>query len=616
MNRSQPHSRAAGTPLRLWPGIAAAALLLVLRFGVKAVVPDFAGFAVGMMTMFAALFAIVVWWLFFSRARWIDRAGGLAMLAAAVGVTLLIGHESMGVFWLFAYGIPTFAAAFVAAIVASRRLADGPRRVALAAALLLVSGIWVLFRTEGVSGDHYLMFSWRWTASPEERLLASSLTLLSPTPSPAVTVSDVAPAPVEPVTAGRDTATLDAEGSPASSPAGEPAVSRQVEWPGFRGAGRDGVVRNGVPIATDWSASPLVEMWRRPVGPGWSSLAVSGGLIYTQEQRGDDEVVAAYRLASGEPVWVHRTAARFFEPMAGAGPRSTPEVRDGRVFTFGATGIVTALDAATGRRLWSRDGRADADVTTPNWGFASSPLVVGDLLIVAVSGRLVAYDLPSGMIRWLGSPGGEGYSSPHLLTLGGTPQIILVNGGGVSGVSPADGAQLWAHPGPGFSIVQPAIAGSDLLVAVGGDAIAGIPTSGVQRVAIARGPAGWTTRERWTSVGLKPYFNDFIVHEGHAYGFDGRILSCIDLATGERVWKGGRYGNGQLVLLPDQDLLLVLSEEGEIALVSATPGAFREISKRPAIQGKTWNHPVVVGDLLLVRNGEEMAAFRLPPAGR
>src|SRR5687767_11167837 len=246
MTRSQTHGHAAGTPLRLWPGVAAAALLLLLRFGVKAVVPDFAGFAVGMMSSFAALAAIVVWWLLFSRARWFDRAGGLAMLAAAVGVTFLVGHESMGLFWFVAYGIPSFAVAFVAAIVAGRRLADGPRRVGLAAALLLVSGIWLLLRTEGVSGDHFLVFSGRWTASPEERLLAST-----PAP-PAATVSDVEPASVEPVTTGRDTASLDPDGAPAPAPAGDPAVSRQVDWPGFRGAGRDGIVRGGVPIATDW----------------------------------------------------------------------------------------------------------------------------------------------------------------------------------------------------------------------------------------------------------------------------------------------------------------------------------------------------------------------------
>ena len=140
---------------------------------------------------------------------------------------------------------------------------------------------------------------------------------------------------------------------------------------------------------------------------------------------------------------------------------------------------------------------------------------------------------------------------------------------------------------------------------------------GVRRLAVvAQASSGWTVEERWTSRGLKPYFNDFVVHNGHAYGFDGSISRASTSTDGERKWKGGRYGNGQMVLLADQDLLLVLSEEGELALVSATPDKFTEVARFPAIDGKTWNHPVLVGDMLLVRNGEEMAAFRLARASR
>jgi hypothetical protein len=247
------------------------------------------------------------------------------------------------------------------------------------------------------------------------------------------------------------------------------------------------------------------------------------------------------------------------------------------------------------------------------WGISSSPLVVDDVVIVAAGGKLAAYDVTTGNLRWSGVGSGFSYSSPQLATIDGVAQVVFMSGPGAVGVAPASGKVIWQHAWEGGAIVQPGV------TADGGILVNTISMNGgvgLRRLAVAHRPSGWTVEERWTSRGLKPYFNDFVVHKGHAFGFDGTILSCINLSDGERKWKGGRYGAGQLLLLPDQDLLLVLSEEGELALVKATPDAFTEVARFPAIDGKTWNHPVLVGDVVLVRNSEEMAAFRLSPAGR
>jgi outer membrane protein assembly factor BamB len=335
---------------------------------------------------------------------------------------------------------------------------------------------------------------------------------------------------------------------------------------------------------------------------------VAGNLIYTQEQRGEDEVIACYRADNGKPVWMHKDKARFWESNAGPGPRGTPALANGRVFTLGATGIANALDARTGAVIWSRDAAADTGAKRPDWGFSGSPLVVGDTVVVAASGKLVAYDIGTGKPRWLGPAAGTSYSSPELATIGGVPQILLISSTGATGFDPANGTLFWRHEWKGYPIVQPAITPD------GGILISVTESSGMRRLAVAPGAGAWTVEERWTSNGLKPYFNDFVVHKGHAFGFDGSILACIDLTDGKRKWKGGRYGQGQLLLLADQDLLLVLSEEGELALVKATPDQFTAVARRPGIEGKTWNHPVLAGDVLLVRNGEEMAAFRLPLA--
>ena len=322
---------------------------------------------------------------------------------------------------------------------------------------------------------------------------------------------------------------------------------KTADWPGLRGPDRNNIIR-GWRIETDWSKSPPVALGRRPIGPGWSSFAVRGDLLYTQEQRGEDEIVACYKVSTGAPVWRHRDPARFYESNGGAGPRATPTLSNGRVYTFGATGVVNALDAATGKVVWSRNAASDTQRKVPDWGFSSSPLVIDDVVIVAVEGALVGYETATGKPRWYGPSHGGSYSSPHLFAVGGVTQTLLLNGAGATSVAPATGELLWEYAWPGTTIVQPALtADGDILINNGG--------GGTRRLAVAHGPDGWSVQERWTSNGLKPYFNDFVVHKGHAFGFDGSILACIDLTDGKRKWKGGRYGNGQLILLPDQDLL-------------------------------------------------------------
>ncbi|MBZ5499387.1 MAG: PQQ-like beta-propeller repeat protein [Acidobacteriia bacterium] len=594
-------------PLRLWPGVVAVVLQWLIRFVVPIVVPGAVVFAV-LGGLFGGL-AIAVWWVFLSRAPWSERLGAIIVMIAALFATSRILHESIargaqGMLFVV-LAIPVLSLAFVAWAVASRRLSDGPRRAAMVATILLASGGWALVRTGGMTGNFDNDLMWRWAKTPEERLLAQAADEQAARPAaPAVLPATPAVLPATP-------AVLPA--TPAVLPVAPAAADTGADWPGFRGPHRDGIIP-GVRIETDWSASPPVALWRRPIGPGWSSFAVHGDLLYTQEQRGGDEVVACYNVTTGKPVWKHRDAARFWESNGGAGPRATPTLSNGRVYTFGATGILNVLDARDGAVVWSRNAASDTGTKVPGWGFASSPLVVDDVVIVAAEGRLAAYDLATGNPRWVGPAGGAGYSSPHLLTIDGVAQVLLASGASAISFAPADGTRLWEYSlPPSVPIVQPALtADGDILISTGG-ANGG---NGICRIAVAHGSGGWTVEERWTSIGLKPYFNDFVVHKGHAFGFDGSILACIDLKDGTRKWKGGRYGNGQLVLLPDQDLLLVLSEEGELALVAAAPDRFTELAQFPAIEGKTWNHPVLVGDVLLVRNGQEMAAFRLSLARR
>lgn len=559
--------------LRFWPAVVIVLLQWLLRYGVPIVVPGDMVMLIGVFGGFLGGIAVVVWWGFFSRAPKMERWGAIILMIVAIVVTPQILHESIvtgnvGLMYLI-YVIPVLSLFFVVWAVASRKLSDKLRRITMVATIIIACGLWSLLRSDGISGGGASAdFSWRWSETAEERLLSKE------SDEPIGIISD----PSETYTG--------------------------AIWPGFRGLNRDGNI-HGIQIKTDWSSSPPVEMWRRPIGPACSSFAVMGNLFYTQEQRGEEEMVSCYNLNTGEPIWRHSDAVRFWDSHAGAGPRSTPTLSNGRVYTFGATGMLNVLNASDGSLVWSRNAASDTDVEILTWAYTSSPLVIDDIVIVAISGLLAAYDIETGDPRWFGPDGGESYSSPHLYTIDGVTQVLLMSGAGVTSLSPSDGKLLWQHSWPIESrIVQPALtADGDILISRG-------VGKGMRRISVSKGTDGWNIQERWTSIRLRPNFNDFNIHKGYAYGFDGPSIACIDIENGERMWKGGRY-MGFNLLLADQNLLIILSEKGEIALVEAVPDKYTELARIHAVKGKTWNHPALAGNILLVRNAQEMVAFRL-----
>ncbi|HEV3145054.1 MAG TPA: PQQ-binding-like beta-propeller repeat protein [Gemmataceae bacterium] len=564
-------------PRRLWMAVLLVALFWAAFFIVGRIdKPYFYAFVYSMGSAALLLISYSIWWWTNLRLQLSQRLFGFGLVIATGAVAILLGHHTMW-FAILTVGLPAVLAMWTLWMVLVKFTGISWGRVGLIVVVAVTWGYFEMLRFPGAWSDLRMAFLWRWEKTPEEKFLAKYR--------------------------GASAPAADAQAPPLQRISGD--------WIAFRGPDRDGVI-HATNIATDWNAHPPKPIWRQRVGPAWSSVIVVGDRLFTQEQRGPKETVVCYNAGTGDELWVHEDEVRFDDTVSGAGPRATPTFADGRLYTQGGTGNLNCLDAATGKRHWSRDIAAEAGAKPPIWGYASSPLVVNDLVIAFAGGPngkgLLAYRCENGAPAWTADAGADSYSSPQLVTIAGKPQCLMLSDGGLFAVDPANGTVLWqygqATPG------QPRT-GQPHLVGDAQIAVATLEGNGTSLIRVSQAGMGWKAETVWNSAQMKTEFPDFVIHEGHIYGFDVAMFCCIDAANGKRSWKEGRYGRGQVMLLADQALLLVTSEKGEIILLRANPTQSEELGRCQAIDGKTWNHAVIAHGKLFIRNAEEMACYEL-----
>jgi outer membrane protein assembly factor BamB len=444
---------------------------------------------------------------------------------------------------------------------------------------LVAMPFWVLVEATGLRGDTRVEFAWRKT--------------------------------LDPALAVTESRAIDSTGA--------------VTWPGYLGASRDGVL-NEVTFDEDWVSHPPEKVWLQSCGSGWSSFAVTETTLFGQEQLSTGDCVTARDLATGEILWSTAEESEGFRSgLGGDGPRATPSLYSLKgedasrlvLFAVGPTGLLSCLDASNGAVIWKADLMQLFPGEELIHGVCGSPLVVDDMVVVApptnTGPGLVAFDLNSGELAWkCSSDWRASYASPALMTICNRPQIIFHAGPGVMGVQPADGTVLWQYEWTNEwdnNATQPLqVEGhpNDLFVATG-------YKGGVARISIIEGDDGglmatevWSTRKT-----MKTKFCNLAQFGNVLVGLDNGILCGVDVKSGDRLWKKGRYGHGQMLKAGEH--LLIVEEKGDVRILK--PG-----SKGPnpvgdsiqALDRKTWSHPVLIGDRMILRNDQQVVCLRLP----
>lgn len=398
-----------------------------------------------------------------------------------------------------------------------------------------------------------------------------------------------------------------------------------TDWWQFRGPNRDGIA-TADGFNTDWAAKPPKQLWSAPCGGGYSSCAVVGAVVYTQDRQGANERVLALDAETGKPRWVFEYPADYTGLTLGYtdGPRATPTVVDDKLYAVGAVGHFVCLKLPTKAdeqpsMLWDHDLRAEFRATLPQWGYACSPLIEGDLVIVQPAGRdgaVAAFDRTTGDRRWAVSKTTNGYSSPVAATLGGVRQVVAVTGDAVLGIRVPDGKLMWEHPWTtqqGVNAAMPIVIGEFVFVSsdYGKGCVLLRVTSSGENTTSAR-PVYFKPGGR----GFKSWHSSAVHRDNFLYGFDSQEFRCFDLKEQSLVegWAAKDAGNsridkGTVTLVGDK--LLIQSQTGSLYLADADPTEFKFRGKLPGVLSgsQCWATPTVVGGRIFTRDGEKVVCL-------
>ena len=385
-----------------------------------------------------------------------------------------------------------------------------------------------------------------------------------------------------------------------------PADARAEDWPQFRGPNRDGI-SSETGLSRSWPESGPRELWRVPLGEGYSGISASGGRLFTMYGRDRSEWIAAFDAATGEEVWRFQSDDLYYDGQ-GNGPRSTPVVDGDLTFGLGAQGMLHALRTEDGAPVWSHDLKDDYGSRGPTWGFASVPLIEDDLLLVDVGGRsgssIVAFDKRAGEEVWRSQSDLPGYAAALGVRVGGMRQAIFFTGRSVVSLAPTTGRLYWRIPwrtSYDANAAAPVFVPPDKIFISSGYDVGAVllrMNTAEDRVAVS---------EVWRSRVMKNQFSSSVYYDGYLYGFDDSTLKCIEAETGEMKWRTRGFGHGSLFYADDH--LIVLSDRGLLALIEATPSSFIEKARAQVIRGKAWTVPTLAGGRLYVRNEREMLAL-------